>query len=149
MNSYQRILAVVDLSQDSRQVAARAAALAAATAGASFTLLHVVEYMPVEPLGDSLLPSAQIEAELLQHAHTQMARFVEGFDPVPQWEVMTGHIKTAIVRAARAGSYDLIVIGSHERHGPSILVNLTEDTVLHAAPCDVLAVRLATAERSL
>ena len=36
-----------------------------------------------------------------------------------------------------------IVIGSHERHGLSILVNLTEDTVLHAAPCDVLAVRLA------
>ena len=37
---------------------------------------------------------------------------------------------------------DLIVIGARERHGLSILVNLTEDTVLHAAPCDVLAVRL-------
>jgi universal stress protein A len=149
MNTYRRILAVVDLSQDSMQVAARAASLAAATPGASFTLLHVVEYMPVEPLGDSLLPSAQIEAELLEHARTQMARFVAGFDPAPQWEVLTGHIKTAIVRTARAGSYDLIVIGSHERHGPSILVNLTEDTVLHAAPCDVLAVRLIAAERSL
>ena len=37
---------------------------------------------------------------------------------------------------------DLIILGSRERHGLSILVNLTEDTVLHAAPCDVLAVRL-------
>ena len=26
-------------------------------------------------------------------------------------------------------------------HGLSVLVNLTEDTVLHAAPCDVLAMR--------
>jgi universal stress protein A len=52
------------------------------------------------------------------------------------------------VRTARSGTHDLIVIGSHERRGLSILVNLTEDTILHAAPCDVLAVRLATAERS-
>jgi universal stress protein A len=37
---------------------------------------------------------------------------------------------------------DLIVLGSRERHGLSILVNLTEDTVLHGAPCDVLAVRV-------
>ena len=37
---------------------------------------------------------------------------------------------------------DLIVLGSRERHGLSILVNFTEDTVLHEAPCDVLAVRV-------
>jgi universal stress protein A len=36
----------------------------------------------------------------------------------------------------------LLVVGSHERHGLSVLVNFTEDTVLHAAHCDVLAVRL-------
>jgi universal stress protein A len=56
--------------------------------------------------------------------------------------VTVGNIKSEIVRVARAGNHDLIVIGNHERHGLSILVNLTEDTVLHAAPCDVLAVRL-------
>ncbi len=56
---------------------------------------------------------------------------VEGSSPAEQ-----------IVETARRCGADLIVIGSRERHGPSILVNLTEDTVLHAAPCDVLAVRL-------
>jgi universal stress protein A len=45
------------------------------------------------------------------------------------------------VRVARERRSDLIVLGSRERHGLSILVNLTEDTVLHAAPCDVLAMR--------
>ena len=44
--------------------------------------------------------------------------------------------------ADRAGDYDLIVVGSRERHGLAILVNFTEDAVLHAAHCDVLAVRL-------
>ncbi len=36
------------------------------------------------------------------------------------------------MRIARERKADLIVLGSRERHGPSILVNLTEDTVLHA-----------------
>jgi len=43
---------------------------------------------------------------------------------------------------ARDFHADLIVLGGRERHGVSILVNFTEDTVLHAAPCDVLAVRV-------
>jgi universal stress protein A len=40
------------------------------------------------------------------------------------------------------------VLGSRERHGLSILVNFTEDTVLHAAPCDVLAVRVGASSPS-
>ena len=56
--------------------------------------------------------------------------------------VHTGNIKAEVVRIAQTRAIDLIVIGSRERHGVSILVNFTEDTVLHAAPCDVLAVRL-------
>ena len=54
----------------------------------------------------------------------------------------TGNIKAEVVRIAQTRAIDLIVIGSRERHGVSILFNFTEDTVLHAAPCDVLAVRL-------
>jgi universal stress protein A len=51
-------------------------------------------------------------------------------------------VKSEILRVARERHADLIVIGSRERHGMSILVNFTEDTVLHGAPCDVLAVRV-------
>jgi universal stress protein A len=47
-----------------------------------------------------------------------------------------------LVRAAAEVRPDLIVLGSRERHGLAILINFTEDTVLHAAHCDVLAVRL-------
>jgi universal stress protein A len=48
------------------------------------------------------------------------------------------------VRVARAMHSDLIVLGARERHGLSIFVNFTEDTVLHSAPCDVLAVRVTS-----
>ena len=56
--------------------------------------------------------------------------------------VEAGNTKAEIVRVAAETGSDLVVLGSRERHGLSILVNLTEDTVLHGAPCDVLAVRV-------
>jgi universal stress protein A len=144
MTNYQRILAVVDLTEGSIAVVRRAQAIAESAAAAKLDLLHVVEYVPVEPLSDALLPATQIESELLDRARVRMAEFAAKLaHPPPPWRVALGNVKGEIVRAAREGGYDLIVLGSRERHGLSILVNLTEDTVLHAAPCDVLAVRLA------
>ncbi len=147
MSIYRSILAVIDLSSDGICVAERARALASMFPGTTLKLLHVVEYVPVEPLSDSLLPAVQIEGELVERARAQIAQLAAGLQPSPGWEVAIGSIKGEIVRAARTGGHDLIVIGSHERHGLSILVNLIEDAVLHAAPCDVLAVRLRPAER--
>ena len=142
MSTYNNILAVVDLGPGSLTVARRARALCV-TPEARLTLLHVVEYVPAEPLSDALLPTVQIEAELLERARTRLADLAGQIGPAAaRFEVATGNVKAEITRFAREGRHDLIVIGSHERHGLSILVNLTEDTVLHAAPCDVLAVRL-------
>lgn len=148
MSIYRSILAVVDLSGPGSRVATRAHALAAAAPGATLKLLHVVEYVPVEPLSDSLLPTVQIEGELVDRARRQLAKLAAGYSPDIGTEVAVGNVKAEILRAARSGGHDLIVIGCHERHGFSIFVNLTEDSVLHAAPCDVLAVRLDSAERS-
>ncbi|HTQ36394.1 MAG TPA: universal stress protein [Steroidobacteraceae bacterium] len=148
MTTYQRILAVLDLASGDEEVARRALAIAMAAGAAPPTLLHVVEYVPPEPLNDSLLPAAQLEAELLARARSRMAALAARLGPpVPPWRVAAGNVKNEILRTAREGGHDLIVIGSHERHGLSILVNMTEDTVLHGAPCDVLAVRLAAAGR--
>jgi universal stress protein A len=145
MSAYRRILLVVDLNEDSVVVGRRAQALAAGL-GASVELLHVVEFVPVEPMGETLMPAVQIEEELLLRAQQRLAAFAADVglaDAVCRVEA--GNVKSEIVRIARESSVDLIVIGSRERHGLSILVNLTEDTVLHAAPCDVLAVRVGRA----
>ena len=142
MSNYRRILLVVDLGEQSERIGARARDLAK-TMDAELSLLHVVEYVPVEPMGETLLPAVQIEEELVQRATAQLAEFAGslGIGAVRR-QVAAGNIKAEIVRAAQEQQADLIVLGSRERRGPSILVNLTEDTVLHAAPCDVLAVRL-------
>ena len=39
---------------------------------------------------------------------------------------------------------DLIVVGSHGRHGLALLLGSTASGVLHGAPCDVLAVRVGS-----
>jgi universal stress protein A len=148
MPLYRRILLVVDLTEDSLPIARRAQAMAAAL-GAEIELLHVVEFVPVEPMGETLMPSVQIEEELLNRARQRLATLaVELGIPEAACRVETGNVKSEIVRVARERQTDLIILGSRERHGLSILVNFTEDTVLHAAPCDVLAVRVGRAVSS-
>jgi universal stress protein A len=133
----------LDLTADSEKIAERARDIAARNS-AAITLLHVVEYVPVEPMGEALLPAVQIEGELVERAEKRIAELAAKMDLAGSERlVLTGNIKTEVVRTARERGADLIVIGSRERHGMSILFNFTEDTVLHAAPCDVLAVRLA------
>ncbi len=142
MSIYRRILLVVDLGEQSEQIGARARDLAALM-GAELSVLHVVEYVPVEPMGETLLPAVQIEEELVQRATQRLEEFSSKLGiGTARRQVAAGNIKAEIVRAAQEQKSDLIVIGCRERRGPSILVNLTEDTVLHAAPCDVLGVRL-------
>jgi universal stress protein A len=142
MPDYKNILLVVDLSEDSRVIGERAKAIAACY-GSDITLLHVVEYVPVEPMGEALLPTVQIEGELVERARQRLTELTQqlGLSQSRQL-VETGGIKSEIIRTAQRLNADLIVLGSRERHGLAILLNFTEDAILHAAPCDVLAVRL-------
>jgi universal stress protein A len=142
MQVYRRILIVVDLTESSLVIGRRAQALAT-NFGAEVELLHVVEFVPVEPMGETLMPSVQIEDELVERARQRLATLASelGIAAAAAF-VEAGNVKSEIVRVAKEHSADLIVLGSRERHGLSILVNFTEDTVLHAAPCDVLAVRV-------
>jgi universal stress protein A len=142
MPDYKNILLVVDLSEDSRIIGERAKAIAACY-GSDITLLHVVEYVPVEPMGEALLPTVQIEGELVDRARQRLTELAQQLDLSQSRQLVeTGGIKSEIIRAAQRLNADLIVLGSRERHGLAILLNFTEDAILHAAPCDVLAVRL-------
>ena len=142
MAGYKKLLVLLDLSEDSEQVAIAARDLAAYS-DATILALHVVEFVPVEPLGESLMPTAQIEEELIKRSQRSIAELIARLAlPRATGRVEAGNTKAEILRVAEEEQADLIVLGSRERHGLAILVNFTEDTVLHAAHCDVLAVRL-------
>ena len=142
MLRYKKILVLLDLSDDSEQVAVAARDLAEHS-NASMIALHLVEFVPVEPLGESLMPTAQIEDDLIKRSREKLDALIARLAlPRSAGRVASGNTKAEILRVAEEEKADLIVLGSRERHGLAILVNYTEDTVLHAAHCDVLAVRL-------
>ena len=144
MAIYRRILVAVDLTQDSPYIAQRGRALASAL-DADLELLHVVEPAPMllpisaEAAGPDLVQS---QDELLASARRDMSELAGNLGVADsQWSVQIGSTKTEIVRIASERLADVIVLGRRERHG----LSLTEDAVLHKAPCDVLAVRIGSA----
>lgn len=56
--------------------------------------------------------------------------------------IEAGSAKTVILKAAEKYKANLIIVGSHGRHGLQLLLGSTANAVLHGAKCDVLAVRL-------
>jgi universal stress protein A len=142
MAGYQKLLVLLDLSEDSEQVAVAARDLAAYSK-AAIVALHVVEFIPIEPMGESLMPTVEIEDELIKRSQEKLETLAAGLGlGNATLRVEAGNTKAEILRVAEEEGADLIVVGSRERHGLAILVNFTEDAVLHAAHCDVLAVRL-------
>jgi universal stress protein A len=140
MPDYRKVLVLLDLSEGSERVFNAARDLASHS-NASLVALHVVDYAPVEPMGETLMPSMAIEQELVERSRARIGELIAGSNA--QGRVEMGNTKAEILRVAEEERADLIVLGSRERHGLAILVNFTEDTVLHAAHCDVLAVRLS------
>jgi universal stress protein A len=142
MTAYRSILAAVDLTPGGVPVAARAREIARA-GNAVLHLLHVVEVVALEPMGESLGPVMQIDQQMTLRAQKQMEKLVRELGLPPEaGHVESGSIQSEILRYAREFNSDLIVLGGHERHGLSSLLHRTEDSVLHGAPCDVLAVRV-------
>src|SRR5690606_31125650 len=101
MTDYKNILLVVDLSEDSQIIGERAKAIAACYRS-EITLLHVVEYVPVEPMGEALLPTVQIESELVDRARHRLGELAERLSLSQSRQLVeTGGIKAEIIRAAQ------------------------------------------------
>lgn len=141
--AYRQILLALDLREQGENVGRRACALANAT-GATLTLLHVVEFIPVDPAGEALLPPpVNLEEELVASAKQRLETLAGKLGiPDAARRIEIGTIKSEIVRVANDIGADLIVLGGYERHGLALLLGSTESSILNAAPCDVLAVRL-------
>jgi universal stress protein A len=142
MAAYKKILVLLDLAAGSDQVAIAGRDMAAHS-GAGLVVLHVVEFVQLEPVGEAVMPSVQVEDDLVDRARNSLDKLLQRSElKSASARVEVGNTKMEILRVAEEENADLIVLGSRERHGLAILVNFTEDTVLHAAHCDVLAVRL-------
>lgn len=143
MYPYEHLLVAVDLSEDSQPVIERALALQQLNE-ARLSLLHVVEPVPIDMPDDFILPErAELEDYVVQTAKDKLHRFGKEWDiPDAARFLEVGSAKTEIARFSEDNEVDLIVLGSHGRHGLQLLLGSTANAVLHVAPCDVLAVRV-------
>jgi universal stress protein A len=143
VHPYRHLLAAVDFSGGTESVAERAAELAQRYM-ARLSLVHVVEPTLVEYTGELALPEdLGVERQMMDSAQERLDEMgdrlhVKGQDR----HLLSGLPRAEIVGLAEEADVDLIVVGSHGRHGLALLLGSTANAVLHHAPCDVVAVRI-------
>ncbi|MFY0675915.1 MAG: universal stress protein [Neptuniibacter sp.] len=142
MGTYKKILLALDLSVESEQLKEKAKSIAEANQ-AELSLIHVIEPLSFAYGGDVPVDLSTIQDQLDAHAGQKLENYAKEINyPVAQQLVITGHTETEIHRVADENDVDLIIVGSHGRHGLSLLLGSTANGVLHGAHCDVLAVRV-------
>lgn len=144
MSEYAKILVAIDLSEDSHRIVQRARSVASGD-GAELHIIHVIEPLSFAYGGDIPMDFSGIQDEIYQQATQQLERFAQnnGVDASHRHIVM-GRPEVEIHAKAEELSADLIVVGSHGRHGLALLMGSTANGVMHGAKRDVLAVRVGT-----
>ena len=146
MTTIKRILVPTDFSEPADEALDYALQLAQAL-GATVSLAHVLD----DPFERTLyseqyvpMPEAMRE-EMLAYVRTRLAaRVARSGRPDVNSEILTGPTAQAI--AQRARDADLVVMGTHGRHGLAhLLMGSVAERVVRTAPCPVLTVRGASA----
>ncbi len=146
MSSYKRIMLAVDLTEESKAVADRATALVEAS-GAELHLVHVIEPLSLAYGGDVPMDLSSVQEQIQEQAKSHLSEFASQLKvPAEQQHLIFGRPESEIQRVADEVGADLIVVGSHGRHGLALLLGSTANGVLHGAMCDVLAVRVGIAD---
>ena len=141
---YKTILAATDFSGSCNKAIDKAVRLAQAD-GAILHVIHAVEFIPpVDTTFGAISPfEVDLTEQLVEASRTRLASLCETHGiPEQQRHVEVGSPKLEIIRMAEEIGADLIVVGSHGRHGLGLLLGSTAASVVNHAACDVLSVRL-------
>jgi len=141
---YKNILFATDLTEDTEYLIEKVRTIRGLT-GAKLQLVHVVE--PLPGYNYAYLGIEDIEGQLIEEARQAIDKLAEKLNVgKTDTYVEVGATKTRVLKIADDIKADLIVCGSHGRHGLSLLLGSTANAILHGANCDVLTVRLPETE---
>ena len=144
--AYEHVIAAVDLSEEADRVLQEAKQVAQ-DHGAKLTVLSVVKPLTQVYGGLDMAAYTQVTVNFEREAQAQALRQLQEIGErmgiaATQVEVAVGAPPVKIVEVANGQDADLIVIGSHGKHGLGLLLGSTANGVLHHAQCDVLTVRI-------
>ena len=143
MSVYQHILIGLDLSPESQQVIDRVKFLFA-NSDTKISICHVLEPLAFTYGGDIPVDLSDVQTQLQEQATGRLAALAEQLNVSPEDQhIILGHPAQEMHNMAKQDEVDLIVVGSHGRHGLALIVGSTSNSVLHGASCDVLAVRIS------
>ncbi len=142
---YQHVLAAVDIEEDTQFVLDHAKKTADAH-GAKLSVVSVMRPIVASYTGLGLTPidgpmTFQADVERAAHAKLSERAASVGIDATDV-HISFGSPAVKIRDCAEEGGADLIVIGTHGRHGLGLLLGSTASGVLHGVQCDVLALRI-------
>ena len=143
MTTYRNILVALDVSNEAESILKRAIDVADKYQS-NLILTNIV--MPIATQTNyDLTPSIDIEIEqtLLKQSDNFLQKLTEQFG-LTNAKVITsiGVPKHEIHRLCEEEKIDLVVIGTHGRHGFSVLLGSTANAILHGTKCDVLTVKV-------
>ena len=137
---YNHILLATDLTDDTDFIINKVRGMQDYT-GAKLSLVHVVEPMP--GYSYAYLGIEDIEGQLIDEARAALSKLATTLNvATANMFVEVGPTKSKILQVADNVNADLIICGSHGRHGLSLLLGSTANAILHSAKCDVMTIRL-------
>ena len=142
MSAYKHILVGLDLSTESQQVVNRVKFLFDNT-NTKISICHILEPLAFTYGGDIPVDLSDVQTQLQDQAIERLSALGAELNvSAEDQHVMLGHPAQEMHSMAKNFNMDLIVVGSHGRHGLSLIFGSTSNSVLHGAECDVLAVRI-------
>lgn len=143
MHDYNKALLALELIPESDELLIERAQSLSKNSGMEMYLIHAVEHMSNYGAAYGVSAGVDVEEMLLDEAKKSMAKIGSTLNiPESNQIVKMGPAKFLILEEAEKRKIDLIVVGSHGRHGVRLLLGSTSNAILHGAQCDVLAVRV-------
>jgi len=144
MSQYKNILVAVECGQDAKLVLAKAASFLRDEEDIKLHIVHVVLDLIVADWAGSpgQIPPPLDQEALAQSGADYLKPHIESANLDPNELIMCfGPPAQTILKQADNLNCDLIIAGSHSRHGLEVLLGSTAHKILNLANCDVLLVR--------
>ncbi len=145
---YKNILVAVDMTDEAEDVLSVAREI---VVDRSVTVSVVTVIRPLADFYINLYTTLQdsteggIDVRAAERANEWLSDLLKGLDiDASAVKVVIGTPAVEIRQLAGEIRADLIVLGTHGRHGLGMMLGSTANAVLHGAPCDVLAVKVRT-----